>query len=106
MDIAGLHKIFKQSIGVSTDSRKEVKHKIFFALRGDRFDGNKYVKEVLEAGAEYVVSDSEEYNGLDKVWVVGNALETLHQLANFHREKWNGIMLAITGSNGKTTTKE
>jgi len=106
MDISNLYRLFLESAGVTTDSRKVEKNSIFFALKGERFNGNDYAAQVLEAGAAYAVIDEEEKRLNDQCIVVSNVLETLQELANYHRKQFDIPVLAITGSNGKTTTKE
>ena len=107
MNIAQLHEIFLNSSGVCTDTRKIEPGCLFFALRGENFDGNRFTDEALEKGALKVVIDNIRYhrNSGDTI-LHGNALELLQELATYHR-KYLGIpILALTGSNGKTTTKE
>ncbi|MCG8578743.1 MAG: UDP-N-acetylmuramoyl-tripeptide--D-alanyl-D-alanine ligase [Bacteroidales bacterium] len=104
--IADIHNAFLSSKGASTDSRGNNQNTIFFALKGANFDGNKYVKEVLEKGAAYAVADDNSLRGVDKVFVVDNVLTCLQDLALYHRRYLNIPILAITGTNGKTTTKE
>lgn len=102
-----LHQLFLESSGVSTDTRKITKDCLFFALKGDNFNGNAFASEAIEKGAKYVVIDESVYhipNG--KTILCENALETLQELARFHRKFLNIPILALTGSNGKTTTKE
>jgi UDP-N-acetylmuramoyl-tripeptide--D-alanyl-D-alanine ligase len=100
-----LYSIFLNHRIISTDSRSISKGCLFFALKGDNFDGNKYANEAIEAGAAYAIIDDKQFGGI-RTLLVNNVLETLQQLANFHRKKFNIPILAITGSNGKTTTKE
>ncbi|MDP3452683.1 MAG: UDP-N-acetylmuramoyl-tripeptide--D-alanyl-D-alanine ligase [Bacteroidales bacterium] len=105
MNIKDLHKLFIESAGVTTDSRAITQGSIFFALKGDNFDGNNYVHDALKEGAAYAVCDNSEIKG-EKIINVPDSLTTLQQLARYHRE-WLGLPLfALTGSNGKTTTKE
>jgi len=101
-----IYKIFSDFPRVSTDSRKIEKKSIFFALKGENFNGNKFAKEALEKGAEYAVIDEIEYASSPKILLVNNVLRTLTELANLHRKKLGIPILAITGTNGKTTTKE
>jgi UDP-N-acetylmuramoyl-tripeptide--D-alanyl-D-alanine ligase len=106
MEIKDLYKIYLQNPSVKTDTRKLEKGDIFFALSGPNFNGNNFAKKALEAGAAYVVVD-EEINFNDKIIIkTKNALQTLQQLARHHREQFTFPFIAITGSNGKTTTKE
>jgi len=104
--IESIHKAFLLSSGVGTDSRNCSKGAMFFALKGDRFDGNKYVKDVLVNGAAYAVADDVALSGIENVFIVDDVLKTLQSLALFHRRYLNIPIIAITGTNGKTTTKE
>ena len=106
MSIKELHKIFLNSSGISTDTRQIKLDSIFFALKGKKFDGNKYAKKALEKGACFAVIDNEEYY-LDKKYIlVKDVLSCLQELSKYHINKINCPVLGITGSNGKTTTKE
>ena len=91
---------------VTTDTRNIAKNDLFFALKGPNFNGNKFAEKALELGAKYAVIDEKEYFTEGKTFLVENVLETLQSLARFHREKINIPVVAITGTNGKTTTKE
>ena len=91
---------------VTTDTRNIAKNDLFLALKGPNFNGNKFAKKALELGAKYAVIDEKEYFIEGKTFLVENVLETLQSLARFHREKINIPVVAITGTNGKTTTKE
>ncbi|MBS2213545.1 UDP-N-acetylmuramoyl-tripeptide--D-alanyl-D-alanine ligase [Carboxylicivirga mesophila] len=104
--IANIHQAFLASKGVSTDSRSNNKGFMFFALKGANFDGNKYVDSVMKDEAAFAVADDETLSGLTNVFIVEDVLTTLQELARFHRRYLNIPILAITGSNGKTTTKE
>ncbi len=106
MTIPDLYKIFLKHPTIITDSRKIRKNCIFWALKGENFDGNQFVKEALNSGASYAVIDNPEFSVPDKTILVKNALETLQLLANFHRKELNLPIFALTGTNGKTTTKE
>jgi UDP-N-acetylmuramoyl-tripeptide--D-alanyl-D-alanine ligase len=101
-----IYQIFKKNPVISTDSRKIEKNCIFFALKGDNFDGNKFASTALEKGAAFAVIDEEEYLISNKTVLVKSVLETLKELANLHRREMGMPILAITGTNGKTTTKE
>jgi len=105
ISIEELYSVFLKHRTVSTDSRQIVPGCLFFALKGDNFDGNKYTKVALDAGAAYSVIDDPLYDG-EKTLLVNDVLEALQLLAQMHRRKFNIPVLAITGSNGKTTTKE
>ncbi|BDD05067.1 UDP-N-acetylmuramoyl-tripeptide--D-alanyl-D-alanine ligase [Aureibacter tunicatorum] len=97
---------FLSSKGVTTDSRSIAEGQIFFALKGDNFNGNKYAKDALNKGATYAVIDEPEFQDDGRFLLVDNVLETLQDLARLHRRRFNIPVLGITGSNGKTTTKE
>lgn len=105
-EIIDIYKAFLQSTGISTDSRNCPAGSMFVALKGERFDGNQYVKAVLEEGAAYVISDCADFINEDHVFVVKDALSTLQDLARYHRRQLGIPIVAITGTNGKTTTKE
>ena len=105
--IKEIYDIFKKSSGVYTDSRKTLKNGLFFALSGEKYNGNDYAAESLHKGAISAVVDNEELASKSNKFIyVKNSLETLQRLASFHRQKFKCPVLAITGSNGKTTTKE
>ena len=108
MNIQELHKIFLSYPIVSTDTRKIEKNSIFFALKGANFDANKFVVEALNKGVVYAVADDEELAKLNdnRIILVKNVLQTLQALARYHRDTIDIPVLAITGTNGKTTTKE
>lgn len=97
---------FLDSQGVSIDSRTIEPDQIFFAIKGDNFDGHKYVQEVLDQGAKLAVIDNPDYEVDGKTVLVSAVLESLQALANMYRTHLDIPVLAITGSNGKTTTKE
>ncbi len=106
MSIEQLYNIYKQYPSVQTDTRKLKEGDIFFALKGESFNGNTFVKKALEAGAAYAVIDEEQYTVFGKTVLVDDVLTSLQQLAKYHREQFTIPFIAITGSNGKTTTKE
>ena len=106
MSIAKLHQIFLQFPIVCTDTRKIVDNCLFFALKGDNFNGNAYAAEALKKGATYAIVDEKKYVATDKVILVDNVLQTLQKLAAYHRNQCNARIIGLTGSNGKTTTKE
>ncbi len=106
MNIQKLHQLFLDSNGVCTDTRKISEGAIFFALKGDNFNGNKYAKEAIDKGCKYAVVDQEEFAVGDAFILVKDVLKTLQDLAAFHRNQFDIPVLGITGSNGKTTTKE
>jgi UDP-N-acetylmuramoyl-tripeptide--D-alanyl-D-alanine ligase len=103
--IEELYALFLENSSISTDSRQVVPGCLFFALKGDNFDGNRYAQKALDSGAAYAVIDDASYAG-GRTLVVPDVLEALQQLARMHRRKFQIPVLAITGSNGKTTTKE
>ena len=107
MSIKEIYEKFVQSSGVITDSRKAKKNCIFFSLKGPNFNGNKFAKNAVDNGALIALVDEEKY-ALDNAnyIYVKDCLETLQKLANFHRKKLKTKIIALTGSNGKTTTKE
>jgi len=109
MDIAQLYQCYLSSTGVTTDTRQIKSGSIFFALKGDKFNANDFAIEALQKGAAYAIIDEaqpggEEYK--DKLILVSDVLTTLQELAGYHRHQLKCPVLAITGSNGKTTTKE
>ena len=101
-----LYHIFKQFPSVTTDTRKINKDDIFFALQGPSFNGNAFAKTAIEKGASYAIVDDEQYAILPNILCVPDVLSALQNLALHHRREFNIPVLAITGSNGKTTTKE
>ncbi len=105
MNISELHKIFLESTGVNTDTRTIKNGEIYFALKGDNFDGNKYAKTAVNAGAKYAVIDNANYK-LSNNYILVDDVLTLQDLANYHRKTFNIPVIGITGTNGKTTTKE
>ena len=106
MKITELYKIFTGSNGVCIDSRKDVRGKIFIALSGENFNGNKFAGAAIEKGAVAAVVDDKEYAKDSRFILVENTLKTLQDLANFHRKTYDIPFIGITGTNGKTTTKE
>ncbi len=106
MSIEHLYTIYKRHPSVQTDTRKLKTGDIFFALKGDNFDGNAFAKQAIEAGAAYAVIDDAACEIPGKTILVENVLTALQQLAKHHREQFHIPFIAITGSNGKTTTKE
>lgn len=106
MDIKGIHQVFLKCHSVSIDTRKIVEGCLFVAIKGERFDANTFAVEALSKGASYVIIDDADYYRDDRTIVVEDSLETLQELARFHRQYLNLPIIALTGSNGKTTTKE
>lgn len=120
--IEQIHSSFRESYSVSTDTRKIQRGDIFFALKGERFDANKFALSAIDAGAEIVVADNikaikSELNPSDKarvdslikdskIIIVEDSLITLQELSSYHRDYLGTQIIAITGSNAKTTTKE
>ena len=105
IQISVLYDYFRKSNGVVTDSRKVTEGTIFFALKGEKFDGNDFAQKALDSGARYVVVDRPVIE-CDKALLVDNVLETLQKLAAYHRSQFDIPVVGITGSCGKTTTKE
>ncbi len=106
MTIPEIHQLFLNSKGVCTDTRKINKDTIFFALKGERFNGNTYAQKALELGASFVLIDEQEFKVSDQCILVKDVLKTLQDLAAYHRQFLDIPIIALTGSNGKTTTKE
>lgn len=106
MTIEALYNLFLENPIVCTDTRRIEPNSIFFALKGENFNGNKFSSDALQKGSSYVVIDEEAYKKDDRFILVNDVLETLQQLANYHRKQLNIPILGITGTNGKTTTKE
>ncbi len=106
MKIEDLHQLFLQAKSVSTDTRTLPSGTLFFALKGDRFNANTFAHKALDSGASYCVIDEvQEFND-ERFILVDDVLQTLQDLANYHRNYLNIPIVALTGSNGKTTTKE
>ncbi|WMI69650.1 UDP-N-acetylmuramoyl-tripeptide--D-alanyl-D-alanine ligase [Mangrovimonas sp. YM274] len=106
MNIEHLYKAFLECSSVTTDTRKVTTNAIFFALKGDNFNGNTFAQQALESGAKYAVIDEKEYATNPQMILVKDVLTALQELATYHRKKLNLPIIALTGSNGKTTTKE
>lgn len=105
-NLSELYDLYLNSSSVSIDSRSVMPGAIFFGLKGDQFDGNKFAGQALDNGAAFAIVDDPDCCIGNRFILVRNSLETLQQLAAVHREKMDVIVIAITGSNGKTTTKE
>jgi UDP-N-acetylmuramoyl-tripeptide--D-alanyl-D-alanine ligase len=101
-----LYQCFQNSQGVSTDTRHIEEGMMFFALKGPNFNGNKFAKDALEKGAKYAVVDEAEYATDERFLLVEDVLKALQDMARHHRRQFDIPFLALTGSNGKTTTKE
>ncbi|MGK0127848.1 MAG: UDP-N-acetylmuramoyl-tripeptide--D-alanyl-D-alanine ligase [Candidatus Azotimanducaceae bacterium] len=106
MTIKEIYNLYSEYYLVDTDTRNIRKNSIFFALKGENFNGNKYAEEAIKKGANYAIVDEKEYKTTESVILVDNVLQCLQELAAYHREILNVPILALTGSNGKTTTKE
>ena len=110
ISVEDLYALYKKCTGLTTDSRRISDGVMFFALKGDRFDGNDFAEDALKAGARYAVVDrflleGTSYKGRECI-VVENTLEMLQKLAAYHRSQFDIPVIGITGTNGKTTTKE
>lgn len=110
MNISGqihqLYSIFREHSTISTDSRRIVPGSIFFALKGDKYDGNRFASDALQMGATIAVVDDVSLKGLTGMFYVPDVIGALQALAHFHRGQSKATVIALTGSNGKTTTKE
>ena len=106
MDIQNLYSLFQSSKGVSIDSRSIKKDEIFFSIKGDNFDGNSFALDALDKGAKFsIVDDIKLKNQNDKIIFVENSLKELQNLSRYNRSKYDVKVIGLTGSNGKTTTK-
>jgi len=106
LTIDQLYQLYLQYPSIETDTRKLKKGDIFFALSGPNFNGNRFALKALDAGASYAVVDEDIVAQNERIIVVEDVLLTLQELAKYHRQQFNIPVIAITGSNGKTTTKE
>lgn len=106
METNELYSYFLQCTGIATDTRKITAGSLFFALKGDNFDANAFAEEALQKGAKYVVIDNPHYKSGNTTLLVNDSLEALQALARYHRKELGLPVIALTGSNGKTTTKE
>lgn len=106
MQIQSIYELFLQHPSVQTDTRTLQKGDLFFALKGPNFNGNRFAAQALEAGAAYVIADEPPGFEDNRVIQTDNVLVTLQQLASYHRHQLHIPVIAVTGSNGKTTTKE
>lgn len=107
MKIEEIYQCFLQCDSISTDTRKIEPNSLFVALKGDNFDANTFAQEALNKGALFVIIDNKNYHtDQDKMILVSDSLKTLQELANYHRNQLGLPIIALTGSNGKTTTKE
>ncbi|MBL6604205.1 MAG: UDP-N-acetylmuramoyl-tripeptide--D-alanyl-D-alanine ligase, partial [Cryomorphaceae bacterium] len=106
MDTQKLYSLFNSCSGVSIDTRNIIKDEIYFSLKGENFDGNDFAMEAIEKGAKFsIVDDIEKKDIHDKIVYVENSLKALQDLSNYHRSLFDTKVIGITGSNGKTTTK-
>ncbi len=106
MEIQQIHEIFLKCNSVSIDTRKILPYSLFIAIKGEKYDANAFVNEALEKGASYVIIDNNDYYIDYRTIYVNDSLSTLQKLAKYHREYLKIPIVALTGSNGKTTTKE
>jgi len=106
MEIEQLYKTYCQNRLISIDTRRITPGCLFFALKGENFDGNSFAEKAMEAGASCAVIDNASYKLDDRYILVPDALQTLQQLAGYHRSQLQIPFIGITGTNGKTTTKE
>ena len=106
MKIAELYRLYQHHYLVDTDTRKIRKNTIFFALKGTNFNGNAFAEKAIANGARYAVVDDAKYVTSDKMILVNDSLQTLQQLATYHRKQLTIPFIGLTGSNGKTTSKE
>ena len=106
MDIKELYKLYQQHPCITTDSRNCPEGSIFLALRGESFDGNKYALQALEKGCSYAIVDEDIDEPSSHLLKVDDCLQTFKDLAREHRRQFNIPVVGITGTNGKTTTKE
>lgn len=107
MKIEEIYNCFLQCSSVSTDTRKIETNSLFFALKGENYDANSFASEALTKSASFVIIDNKDYfTDKTKMILVDDSLKTLQELAKFHRNTLKTPIIALTGSNGKTTTKE
>lgn len=106
MDIGIIYSKFRETATISTDTRRITPGSMFFALKGDKFNANEFAAEALEKGARYAVIDEEKYRKDDRCILVSDVLTALQALARHHRTQLDIPVIGLTGSNGKTTTKE
>jgi UDP-N-acetylmuramoyl-tripeptide--D-alanyl-D-alanine ligase len=104
--IKKIYKVFQSCRSVNTDTRIFQPNSIFFALKGENFDGNQFVEKAIERGYIAAVTSEKRYSNIENVFYVPDTLKALQDLANLHRRTLNIPIIAITGTNGKTTTKE
>ena len=106
MEIKEIYSLFQEHSSICTDNRKITKGAIFISLKGENFNGNKYALKAIQDGCSYAIVDEKEYDVHKNTILVDNALKTLQDLATYHRSQLNIPVIGITGTNGKTTSKE
>ena len=106
MELKDIYKLYSKNFLADTDTRKIRKNSLFFCLKGDNFNGNKFAEKAISLGASYAIIDEQEYKTHPNIILVDNVLETLQKLSNYHRKNFKFPIIGLTGSNGKTTTKE
>lgn len=106
MNTVAIHRQFLETTGPCTDTRNILLDSMFFALKGGNFNGNEFALKAIEDGCKYAIIDEKKYAIDERFILVNDVLETLQDLANYHRNQFTIPVIAITGSNGKTTTKE
>lgn len=106
MEISKLYEIFLNHPVITTDSRDCPEGSIFFALKGETFNGNQYAHAALDKGCAYAVVDEAQESASERIILVDDVLSTLQKLANYHRRQLGTKIIGVTGTNGKTTTKE
>jgi UDP-N-acetylmuramoyl-tripeptide--D-alanyl-D-alanine ligase len=106
MNIENLYSLYSKNYLVDTDTRTIRSNSIFFSLKGDKFNGNTFAQKAIGLGASYAIIDEKAYEIKGKTILVNNVLKTLQALASYHRKQLAIPVIGITGSNGKTTTKE
>ena len=106
MEIKEIYSLYLQSYKVTTDTRADLNNSLFFALKGDNFNGNRYAVEAIQKGANFAIIDEAEFQTSKRIILVEDVLSTLQELAKYHRLQLDIPIIALTGSNGKTTTKE
>lgn len=106
MELKKIYELYIKHPVITTDSRNCPKGSIFFALKGEKFNGNKFASETIQKGCAFAFVDEKEYAYEENIFLVEDTLKTLQNLARLHRQTLNTPIIAITGTNGKTTTKE
>jgi UDP-N-acetylmuramoyl-tripeptide--D-alanyl-D-alanine ligase len=106
MKTEALYRLFLETSGACTDTRNIVSNSMFFALKGANFNANAFAAEAISKGSRYAVVDEESYATAENIILVENVLQSLQELANYHRRQFKIPVIGLTGSNGKTTTKE